>query len=1078
MKKLYIITLLAFCLSSALESAAQGIYQLWGSTAYGGPDDIGVLFSTKYDGTGQSIKKTFTATNPGKPWEGNKPVAYNNKFYSMLREGGVYGEGIISEYDPVTNTYIKRADLHGLSEYGPESALIVYNNKLYGTISQGGSNAKGVLIEFNPANGAITVRHEFTEATGEFPSGDLVVYNNKLYGITASGGFDDAGVIFEFDPVTNIYTKKRDFLKAVTGENTHGSLIVYDNKLWGVSWSSTGPQGGGYIFSYDPLANILTGKVELGAINGSRHSGAMAILNGKFYGSTNEGGANDEGLLFQYDPATNILTKEMDYTATTISRRFTMVTYNNLLYGASGFGANGNGGIFSYNPVTNAYSGKVLFSDATGGSSVGSVMLYNNKIYWWNYFGGLYGEGSLFEYDPVANSYAIKVQLGSADLFRPMGQMVYHNNKLYGAAIFGGNHKEGGIYEYDIATQSYSIKRHMENSSGQFGEQGAFTIYNNKFYGVTYTGGVNDSGTLFEYDPAANTYIVRHNFSGPDGKFPQGKLAEFGGKLYGTTYKGGMDDNGTIFEFDPNTNTFSLRVNFDGTRGRNPNAGLTVYNGKVYGVASIGGANGAGTLFEYLPLANGLIKRADFDINTTGAYPRGGLVAFNNKLYGLTHWGIEVYSGKLYEYDITNMVLAPKIDLSTALGRYAVSGMILVNNKLYGMTNIGGDEILGGVLFEYDPVTNNYTKKINFNGNNGRLPRYSELTRAPAPVAPGSPGSCSNANFTTITAANSNEWIPFTDAQGRAVAEINANGNILGTVQVRYYINNGAVRQKAGNYYLDRNITISSQNSPASPVSVRLYIRKTEFDALKNAPGSGVAMPDNIAVFKNDDFCANQLTASANVLTTTMSSWGEEYVYTVEVNSFSSFYFASSLAVLPVHILSFKGQAEAAANKLEWLASCTNAVDFTIERSKDGNNFQQVGLVWAQQQDCDHPFIFRDQNPPAKAWYRLKMVEYNGPAKYSNAILINREGQEISGAGIFPNPVQGTQANLQINSTKKMDLSFTISDAMGRIVMQRRVQVNAGVNSFQLDLKNFPAGVYQLVYNNESTNQVVRFVKL
>ena len=196
------------------------------------------------------------------------------------------------------------------------------------------------------------------------------------------------------------------------------------------------------------------------------------------------------------------------------------------------------------------------------------------------------------------------------------------------------------------------------------------------------------------------------------------------------------------------------------------------------------------------------------------------------------------------------------------------------------------------------------------------------------------------------------------------------------------------------------------------------------------------------------------------------------------VSSFSSFYFASSLAVLPVHILSFKGEAEAAVNKLEWQASCTNAVDFTIERSKDGNNFQQVGLIWAQQQDCDHPFIFRDQNPPAKAWYRLKMVENNGPVKYSNTILLDREGKEKFGAGIFPNPVQGTQASLQIRATKKMDLSFTISDMMGRIVMQRRVQVNAGVNSFQLDLANFSAGTYQLVYNIGETNQVIRFVKL
>jgi hypothetical protein len=80
-------------------------------------------------------------------------------------------------------------------------------------------------------------------------------------------------------------------------------------------------------------------------------------------------------------------------------------------------------------------------------------------------------------------------------------------------------------------------------------------------------------------------------------------------------------------------------------------------------------------------------------------------------------------------------------------------------------------------------------------------------------------------------------------------------------------------------------------------------------------------------------------------------------------------------------------------------------------------------------------------------------------------------------ANIFPNPVQGTQANLQITATKKMDLTLSMSDAMGRIVMQRLVRVNAGVNSFQLDLKNFSAGVYQLVYTDGTIKQAIRFVK-
>ncbi len=57
----------------------------------------------------------------------------------------------------------------------------------------------------------------------------------------------------------------------------------------------------------------------------------------------------------------------------------------------------------------------------------------------------------------------------------------------------------------------------------------------------------------------------------------------------------------------------------------------------------------------------------------------------------------------------------------------------------------------------------------------------------PALVAPGTPGSCLSVDPATIDAQNANEWVPFTDDEGKAVAEINANGNILGNVRVSFY---------------------------------------------------------------------------------------------------------------------------------------------------------------------------------------------------------------------------------------------------------------------------------------------------
>ena len=86
MKKIFTLLFVAgFCCNVA----AQGIYQLFGATGYGGPDDRGTLFTTRFDGTGHSIKKTFTVPNAGSPGGDNKPVFLNGKFYTVFDGAGI-----------------------------------------------------------------------------------------------------------------------------------------------------------------------------------------------------------------------------------------------------------------------------------------------------------------------------------------------------------------------------------------------------------------------------------------------------------------------------------------------------------------------------------------------------------------------------------------------------------------------------------------------------------------------------------------------------------------------------------------------------------------------------------------------------------------------------------------------------------------------------------------------------------------------------------------------------------------------------------------------------------------------------
>lgn len=143
---------------------------------------------------------------------------------------------------------------------------------------------------------------------------------------------------------------------------------------------------------------------------------------------------------------------------------------------------------------------------------------------------------------------------------------------------------------------------------------------------------------------------------------------------------------------------------------------LQASNGKLYGLTSAGGTGAVGTLFEYDAITNAFIKRVDFTGNAgvnPGGAPYGSLVQYsgNGKLYGLTKQGGANAQGVIFEFDPTTNTYTKKIDMLAANGYSAFGSLVEASGKLYGMTSLGGANSLG-VIFEYDPATNTYTKKL------------------------------------------------------------------------------------------------------------------------------------------------------------------------------------------------------------------------------------------------------------------------------------------------------------------------------------------------------------------------------
>ena len=168
------------------------------------------------------------------------------------------------------------------------------------------------------------------------------------------------------------------------------------------------------------------------------------------------------------------------------------------------------------------------------------------------------------------------------------------------------------------------------------------------------------------------------------------------------------------------------------------------------------------------------------------------------------------------------------------------------------------------------------------------------------PVTSGTAGTVNTGTTVTIDGSNNFLWVPITGADGNILAEINAAGQNLGTVTASFYKNSGAIRVAGCVHYLDRNIQITASNSFVSPVKVRLYIAKTEYDALAADPLSGVTAIGQLRVLQNADACA-ALVASAtslliptNTLVADLTHGANGYVLQVNVTTLSSFYFGGS----------------------------------------------------------------------------------------------------------------------------------------------------------------------------------------
>lgn len=179
---------------------------------------------------------------------------------------------------------------------------------------------------------------------------------------------------------------------------------------------------------------------------------------------------------------------------------------------------------------------------------------------------------------------------------------------------------------------------------------------------------------------------------------------------------------------------------------------------------------------------------------------------------------------------------------------------------------------------------------------------------------------------------------------------------------------------------------------------------------------------------------------------------------------FKQFTLASNLATLPVELIDFTATLNRNRVDLKWTtASEKNVSHFEVERSLDGVNYSQAGIVFAygntsEVQKYEFPNDITGVQSAA-IFYRLRSVDIDGRNEYSQVRIIRPEtGRETMTLAAYPNPVVNELRVTLPPTWQGREVSFGIFDQKGVEVKKTRMANASQTES--IGVNDLPRGFY------------------
>jgi Secretion system C-terminal sorting domain len=343
---------------------------------------------------------------------------------------------------------------------------------------------------------------------------------------------------------------------------------------------------------------------------------------------------------------------------------------------------------------------------------------------------------------------------------------------------------------------------------------------------------------------------------------------------------------------------------------------------------------------------------------------------------------------------------------------------------------VSGIDFSGGLL--------NLGSNIIDMGTTAVITNESELSRA---YSAGTGYIQSTANLNAPSSVN----------PGSLGAIITSASNMGNTVIRRSFVS--SVNSSGGGSSILRKYIINPTNNTSLNATFRFQYLDAELNGLNENSLVFWKSPDNIH-WTAQGFTTNNTTTN--------------YVELTGITDFSSWTLSAALNALPVAFGNIKAFEQGSDIIVQWeVLTELNAAKYNIQRSSDGNNFNNIGYAAAANLSA---YSFADHQPLAgNNYYRLQTVDLDNSAKLSRIIKVNT-AKGKPGIEIFPNPATGQLLILQFANMEKGTYQLDLFTNSGQKIYTGTINHAGGSSAETLQLPaTITSGIYQLrIKNNKS----------